>query len=450
MSLRDRLDRLTGDAKPARPEDDKQKKISELRARIEQILERRPTAADGSDKSDAADKSERAEPVYTPLGVESVAKGDEVATPYGKVFVATDEFDAGLFWGRRRLREMQELDMAAAARLADDPRLAGLAPADALFLDTETTGLAGGTGTLAFLIGVGWFAGDRFVTRLIFARDFTEEAAALSVLRTLAVDRKFLVSFNGKTFDMALLAARFVLNRQPDPLGGLPHLDLLHPSRRLLGHRLDNSRLVTIEEAVLGRRRVGDVPGSEIPQRYFDYLRSRDARLIADILDHNRQDIVSLGVLAVHLAELLTRGVATPDAEPSDVVAAARLHVLRGDPAAAEKMLRDLLAARVAETVGEGGRELSLLHKRAGRWDDAVALWRAQLAADPFDLFAVEEMAKWLEHRRKEWGEAMRLVAGVLDAPVFADEAAREAFRYRLARLQRKAKGLREEAADGD
>ncbi len=464
MSVRDRLDRLTGENKPAPPDDDNKKKISELRARIERILERRPAtkpATPGpsdlsdpgsagvptgrlgrrpSDSSDMSDASDRSEAVYTPLGVESTTQGDEAATPFGKVFVATAELDAGEFWGRRRLRELQNLDMRAAARLADDPRLASLAPTDALFLDTETTGLAGGTGTLAFLIGVGWFDGARFVTRLIFARDFTEEAAALATLRALAAGRKFLVTFNGKTFDAPLLAARFILNRQPDPLANLPHLDLLHPSRRLLGHRLDNSRLVTLEEAVLGRRREGDIPGSEIPQRYFDYLRSRDARLIADILDHNRQDIVSLAALAAHLSELLTKGVDALDVEPSDVVAAARLHLLRGDPQAAEEMLRALCAAREGEAVGEGGRELSLIHKRAGRWDDAVALWRARLAADAGDLFAVEELAKWLEHRQRNYADAIDLVDRLLLSARLTDGDARESFRYRLERLRRKAK----------
>ena len=434
MSVRDRLRRLTGESSdPEKPQVEREAKIGELRRRIEDILERRPQSAQRS----AA--TSRPRPEYAPVGIEEVATGGEHDTPYGKVFVAEGEVDAGAFWGRRRLREFGAINMNAAARLARDERLAEVAPTDALFLDTETTGLAGGTGTLAFLIGVGWYEHDRFVTRLIFARDFTEEAAALWVLTRYVEAKRFLVTFNGRTFDTPLLAARFVLNRLPDPLAGMPHLDLLPPARRLVGHRLENSRLVTLEAEVLGVLRDGDIPGAEIPQRYFDFLHSRDARLVADILEHNRLDVVSMAVLTAHLAQLLERGLQAEDAQPADVVAAARLHLVRGDSATAEALLRELVRDCEAEACGAGGRELSLICKRGARLGEAAAIWERMLEVDPRDRFAGVEMAKWLEHSQKRFSEAIMIVRRLLEDPALTETEVREQLAHRLRRLERRA-----------
>lgn len=436
MSVVDRLKRLTGEDDDAlareRERQEREKKLADLRRRIETVLQRRPGEAGAPAVTPAT-----TDPHYAPLGLDAVASGREYDTPHGKVFVAEGNLDAGEFWGRRRLREFGAVEMNAAALLARDETLRDFAPSGALFLDTETTGLSGGTGTLAFLIGVGWLEDDRFVTRLIFARDFTEEAAALWTLSQLAAARSFLVTFNGRTFDVPLLAARFVLNRLDDPLSTLPHLDLLPPSRRLLGHRLENSRLVTLEAEVLGVQRTGDIPGSEIPERYFAYLRSRDARLVADILEHNRLDVVSMAALLTHLAELVCRGHETADAEGADVVQAARLHLHRGSATDAEALLRDLLAAGAGQAHHDATSELSLICKRAERLTEAVALWRGLLAGKPDDVFASTEMAKWLEHREKRFAEAIGVVQRALAGPD-ADEPTREALAYRLARLRRK------------
>ncbi|MDP8221978.1 MAG: ribonuclease H-like domain-containing protein [Candidatus Lernaella stagnicola] len=434
MSVVDRLKRLTGENADAeqREKDAKQRQLENLRGRIERILERRPGA--GATTPSAAVPDRR----LPPLGLNDVASGREYQTPHGPVFVVEDDIDVGEFWGRRRLREFAALNTRAAALLARDGRVAEYDPADALFLDTETTGLSGGTGTFAFLIGLGWVERERFVTRLIFARDFLEEAAALHTLTEFAAQKKYLITFNGRTFDVPLLTTRFVLNRAPDSLADLPHLDLLAPARRLLGHRLPNSRLTTLEAEVLGVRRDGDIPGSEIPQRYFDFLHTRDARLVADILKHNRLDVVSMAVLAAHMSELLTHGPDTPDAETDDVVAAARLHLLRGDPVTAERFLCKIVAADPKHQRDAAGRELSMLFKRSQRAEPAVALWREMLVHDSKDLFAGEELAKHLEHRERRFREAIAVVQRLL-AGCPADEKIRAALAHRLARLQRKA-----------
>ncbi len=197
------------------------------------------------------------------------------------------------------------------------------------------------------------------------------------------------------------------MNRLPDPLAALPHLDLLHPARRLLSHRLADRRLGALEAALLGFEREGDVPGSEIPQRYFDWLRRRDGRLMADVFEHNRLDILSLAALAAHLAELIH-----PDGEtahPGDRLAAARLFLARELPDEAVRLLDPLCGCASPETAREAARELSLHHKREGRWSEATALWEEMVRRDGKDLFALVELAKWHEHRRRDFARALAL-----------------------------------------
>jgi hypothetical protein len=262
---------------------------------------------------------------------------------------------------------------------------------------------------VAFLIGLGWFEGDSFITEQLFARDYAEERATLLHLGERLGGREFLVSFNGKAFDANLLATRFIMNRLSNPLSGLPHLDLLHPARRLLSHRLADRRLSSLETSVLGFDREGDIPGSEIPQRYFDWLRRRDGLLVADVFEHNRLDILSLAALAAHLVELID-----PDRErigfhQGDRLAAARLFLARECHVDAIRLLDPLSGCACRETAREAARELSLLHKRQHRWPEAVAIWEEMLRRDGKDLFALVELAKWCEHRRHDFSRALAL-----------------------------------------
>ena len=190
-----------------------------------------------------------------PVPLESVIDGEKTETPQGSFFFSRSRFMAADFHGHARICDLVCPFMEAVAFLANDDGLKSLSMENALFLDTETTGLAGGTGTFPFLIGLGWFEDGDFITSQLFARDFSEEPAMLACLCELASRRKFLVTFNGKAYDLNLLATRFILNRSLDLLCGMPQIDLLHPSRRIYSHRLENVRLVTLEASVLGVRR---------------------------------------------------------------------------------------------------------------------------------------------------------------------------------------------------
>lgn len=177
-------------------------------------------------------------------------------------------------------------------------------PGDFLFLDTETTGLSGGAGTLAFLVGIGRIEGDGIVISQILMRDYHQEEMLIRDVLRKIMETTCLVTYNGASFDLPLLQGRIAVNRMEDRLSSLDHIDLLHAARRVFKLRLGRCSLTRMEEAVFGETREDDLPGSEVPKRYFEYLTSRDEGLLEQVLDHNRQDILSLARLFIHMVSL--------------------------------------------------------------------------------------------------------------------------------------------------
>lgn len=432
MSIRDRLGRLTGEDKKPVQADPKQERLSELRRKIDEVMNRR----------------ERLVPPISPrpgtgaVPLERVVTGEEVEAAGGRFFFSRSVLAGADTHGHARIGNLAEACMDTAAFLAGSESIRGFTIADGLFLDTETTGLAGGTGTFPFLVGLGWFEGDSFVTCQLFARDFSEERAMLAFLTEAASGRRFLVTFNGRAYDLNLLASRFILNRSRDTLSGMPHIDLLHPSRRVFAHRLDNARLVTLEASILGVRRTGDVPGHEIPQRYFDWLRNHDGRLMEDVFRHNRLDIVSMASLLKHLTDLVK---GPPGCEEShhhgDLLCAARLHLDRGSAETAVRMLDLLQRSGQSMVAAEAKKILSLIHKRSGAWAEAASIWQEMLAADATDLFAAVELAKYHEHRSRDIVRALAIVRAVLESGASLGGEDRLALEHRLTRLLGKVSG---------
>lgn len=173
-----------------------------------------------------------------------------------------------------------------------------------LFLDTETTGLSGGAGTVAFLVGLGFVEGNEFVVEQYLMRDYADEADMLNRIADRMDGFDSVCTFNGKNFDLPLLNTRFTMCRLRHRWRDLEQLDLLYPARRTWKKRIGSCRLSRVEEIILGQPRHGDLPGSEVPQRYFDFLKSGDMALLDDIIAHNRQDIITLGTLLAHLCML--------------------------------------------------------------------------------------------------------------------------------------------------
>jgi uncharacterized protein len=282
-------------------------------------------------------------------------------------------------------------------------------PSKWLFLDTETTGLAGGTGTYAFLIGLAWWDAGALQVEQLFMRDFTEEYSLLHELATRVAERPVLVTFNGKTFDWPLLDSRFTMTRTiPTPLLAA-HLDLLHPARALWKLRLGSVRLVDLERHVLDAPRLGwhreeDVASSLIPQYYFDYLRGGPADPLVGVLRHNQMDLRGLAALFEKINTLLTSQKADRDGVDSlDLFGLSRFFERRGDSDRAHVACSQAIDLGLpAEFRPRAHRELALLAKRRGDHDAAAALW-LELVGDPQDgVLACEQLAIHYERRTKD------------------------------------------------
>src|SRR4051794_13065804 len=218
-------------------------------------------------------------------GIAELPGGREEATPFGPCYVLERRYSLDHRHGPHPLGALRHVAPGLLADLGGDPRLATLPHERLVLLDTETTGLAGGTGTHVFLVGLGFLASEpdgatSFVVRQYFLRQLREERALLHALGATLADFGVLVSFNGKSFDWPLLTTRFIMQRLGPHRDGRawPHLDLLHPSRRVWKHRLPSCSLGTLEQEILGVRRDSDVPGALIPELYFRYLRDGDTR----------------------------------------------------------------------------------------------------------------------------------------------------------------------------
>ncbi len=424
MSTIDRLKRLTGEGPKSKQGAAANKpSLEELRRRIDAIMAR----------GTRIQQRPQSRTLKASVPIETALSGEVVSNNHGEFFFSRNRFRADSRHGGKLIRECLKINMQAASILARHSAIGGFNPHDALFFDTETTGLAGGTGTLPFLIGLGFFEGDDFITCQLFARDYSDEKAMLVFLNESAAEKKFLVSFNGRAFDLNLLSARFILNRLEDSMKSMPHLDLLNPSRRLLSHRTTNCRLVTLEDEVLGFRRTGDVPGSEIPQRYFDWLRTRNPSLMGDVFEHNRFDIVSMATLLSHLSEVVS-GNGIDKAHPGDILAAAKLHNDQGNHELMRAMIKSIAGIDDLSYAKEAKKMLSLMHKKSEQWQEAVCLWEDIVSSDSCDIFALIELAKFCEHRSHDIGRALDLVEQALRYELLTEDE-KASFEHRRKRL---------------
>jgi uncharacterized protein len=309
---------------------------------------------------------------------------------------------------------------------------------DVLFLDTETTGLSRGTGTVAFLAGVGYFSDRYFVVEQFMMRDYDEELFVLEEINRLLQAFPVLATFNGRTFDLPVLENRLLLNR----FGGKPkgiHADVLYPSRKIWKLRLQQCNLQRLEESVLGVSRDDDIPGALIPQTYFAYLKNRDFEPIRRIMAHNRQDIVSLAQLFFFLCRLYDKPETAT--EPEDLYSLAKALHRRGDTLKAKKCYR--LSAR--DTLRKSAfHALAEQEKREGNAQRAVKLYTAMLARGEDTAEVCVALAKLYEHQLKDTRQALlytRQALLILAEPGLgigeAVQSERNALQYRYARLRR-------------
>lgn len=308
-----------------------------------------------------------------------------------------------------------------------------------LFLDTETTGLSGGAGTVAFEIGVGFIDPRGMVIRQYVMRDYGEEAAMLEEIAALFRRMDTVVTFNGKTFDLPLLESRMVMNRIRLPVTQMPHLDLLHAARRVYKLRLKRCNLATLEEAVLGQQRHDDLPGAQVPQRYFDYVRTKEFALLEDVLRHNFDDVKSLAKLTGHLCAAFRE----PEkiAHPEDLFGVGRTLMRGGRTQQARTCFRILGHSTLSS---QAHMHLAASYKKEKEWAEATAACQNMIAQGAGGVWPYIELAKYYEHIAKDIPRALSYANGALRytlnvAPLWgADEQQTALIRKRIDRLRRK------------
>lgn len=393
----------------------------------------------------------QAPPKPGPVSIDSVVAGTFLSTSHGETFVAEQIYPSDYLYGSSPL--LPSLPLSLISQWANDVRLSALPLSKFAFLDTETSGLSGGTGTYAFLVGAARFIDDRFVLRQFFMRDPSEEAAMLEGLADFLAPCGALVTFNGKAFDAPLLKTRYRLHNAPCPFSEFSHLDLLPLARRLWRDRLESRALKYLEEHVLGLRRSSEeVPGYEIPWLYFDYLRTGDARPLGGVFYHNAMDVTAMAALLAHVNEMLEDPYNGKVQHGLDFVALGKLFEDLGRWDEAARLFERGLESGPLTGPGQGLDEsdfgvavkrLSILQKRRGDLEEAVRLWEE--SAKRGHLYAFIELAKYYEHKRRDikaalkWTKSALKLAGKIEMPAYARRHWTEEIEHRMERLKRKA-----------
>ena len=418
----------------------------------------RPAASDGASLRELTyepDDGRRYEAVLDLERVADVLAGRVVTNSFGRCLSIDRRYEADRWHGDVQIGDC-ELNDFAALRLLDSAIVnAPAAGRRTVFIDLETTGLSGGAGTLAFLVGCGYFDGGAFQVRQFLLTSHSAERALLAAAAELFAEADLIVTYNGKTFDVPVMETRWAFHRIPAPLDETPHFDMLHPARRLWRSRSaladDGSgggcRLTTLERVLLNLRRVGDVDGFEIPGRFFQFLRTADPRPLEPVLEHNRLDIVSLAAVTGRALRLAAAGEqACGDA--IEALALGRVFERAGAMERAEACYRRAADAQCQHTRAEALYRLGLRHRRQGRFEDAAVWWRELLAftdsvgrrrdrvLDSLRDFAIEALAIHHEHRARNLHAARELAVFALEEDGASPRA--EGMRHRLARIDRK------------
>jgi uncharacterized protein len=319
-----------------------------------------------------------------------------------------------------------------------------------LFLDTETTGLSGGSGTYPFLVGLAWWEGGGLEIEQLFMREYSEERSLLFALRERIAEHPVVVTFNGKSFDWPLLETRYRMTRKISAPIPRAHLDFLHPARHLWRLRLGSVRLSELERHVLGWDRGADLLSGLIPQIYFDYLRGGPPERLVPVLNHNQLDLRGLAALSSRILSLLSDA-ETLGQDGLELFGVSRICEKRGEDVRARSLYEKSISSFLpTETDRAARRSLALLAKRQGDFELACELWKGALGNSRHCYEAYEQLAIYYEHKARDPGQAREIVRQALDElgrAIQIGEIApgpyreiRARFAHRMERLGRKSK----------
>ena len=343
--------------------------------------------------------------------VEELLTGEIVETPLGKHFETEKLYARHQRYGSYDISDLIDLPHDLLDSLSAGA-IPSAAPTTWAFLDTETTGLAGGSGTAAFLIGVGSIDQEGFRVRQFFMRDYCEERSMLHALAAYLARFDVLITYNGKSFDQPLLETRYTMCRSRHPFATMEHLDLLYGARRLYKLRFESCRLVNLENQILGLEREADVPGELIPYYYFDYLRTRHAFRLIPIFHHNVLDIVTLACLTGLIPAAFRDPAGIQARHGADLLGLARWLRDSGRLEEAHSLMRRAVDLGLADRhLFAALFEAGTIEKKLGLAAAAVATFTdLSLSPNPFQARAYEELSKHYEHGERNHAMALECV----------------------------------------
>lgn len=396
---------------------DVEEQLARLRKRVAAIDKKYRTPAPAPALAPAYDPDRRG---LTRSFIEEWAEGQVVTNNQGAYFQMERTYAAHKQHGAADVGALAELPPDFLDALSEN-EISHTAPDRWAFLDTETTGLAGGSGTYAFLIGVGRITQAGFVVRQFFMRDYAEERSMLTALEEHLAEFDVLITYNGRSYDQPLLETRYRMHRARPPFGRLGHLDLLYGSRRLWKLRLENCRLMQLEQDILGVCREGDLPGELIPYVYFEYLRSREAQRLIPIFHHNAMDILTLACLTAIVPAAFRKTDADSLARVgvrrgTELTGIARWLRTAGEHEKALSVFRRALAAGLPDRLlFRTLWDIGCLEKKLGRAGDARHVF-LELAGcrNEYRVQALEELAKFSEREERNFALALEFTERAL------------------------------------
>ncbi len=316
-----------------------------------------------------------------------------------------------------------------------------------LFLDTETTGLSGGVGTIAFEIGVGFFEENTLIIHQYVINNYSQEINMLNKVAEIINNHSILITYNGKSFDYPLIESRFIMNKIRLSPKKLSHFDLLHVCRRIYKMRLGRCNLSTIEEFVLGKKRIDDLPGEMVPQRFFEYMKTGELSIIQDVLEHNYDDVLSLALLTAHVCNEFRH---PEDIKYDEDILQIGKTLLRGHHF--EKAKACFHKVNTNRSIVDQAREyLVFSAKKERNWRQVCSFCQSMIDHGQGGTWPYLELAKYNEHIEKNYEEAEKMSMKALQIALNkislfenSDKKEIESIEHRILRIRRKKENIDE------
>ncbi|MDP4180935.1 MAG: ribonuclease H-like domain-containing protein [Bacillota bacterium] len=345
--------------------------------------------------------------------IDKVLDGSVEVNEFGAFFIHEKRYPLDFFHGDLPVGDILRRDNQTLLKFYGNEKN-DITVREMIFLDTETTGL-GGAGTVAFLVGIGYFEKEAFIIKQLFMRDYDEEAAMLKYLDSELLGRKGVVSFNGKAFDWNLLNSRFISNRMRQSLKDPVQIDLLYPSRTLWKRKLESCRLTSLEENILNIGRHDDIPGALIPSTYFKYLEDKSTTEIKRVLEHNESDILSMVTLFSKISALINKPLEESD-DWYEILGAASIYERISAYDKSEACLTHCSISKNHIIKIEALKRLAYVYKKRKEYIKVIECYEAIIKSSKTpNIPIMVELAKCYEHRLKDINKAIEIVKEALN-----------------------------------